>query len=372
MIPALRPGWPWPPGGPRLRILDRYVAVRLTRHYLLVLLVLLTVFSFLAFVDELDDLGRGRYRLADIAVFLAMTTPRRVLDLTPMVVLIGGVLALGSLAGAGELGAMQAAGVSRRRIAWAALKPTLLATGAAVLAGELLVPPLDQAAHTLRNRALSTITAIRSAHGVWARDGHRILRVRQVADAGVVGGVEVFEFDGEGRLRLFLRAERATIGEGSGWLLDDVVEKEIQPAGIATRRLPRRAWDSFMNREQIGLLALPPASLSALDLYRYVRLLRSGGQDPARYEVVLWRKISMPLAASAMVLLAAPFAFGLLRMASAGHRMMVGAMVGIGFHLGDQVLARVGLLLNLHPAVTALAPVAAVLAGAAWLFRRPY
>jgi lipopolysaccharide export system permease protein len=73
-----------------------------------------------------------------------------------------------------------------------------------------------------------------------------------------------------------------------------------------------------------------------------------------------------------MVLLAIPFVFGLLRLASAGQRMMIGSVVGVAFHLVSQIVARVGLLLNLSPAFTALAPVAVVLAVAAWLFRRVY
>jgi lipopolysaccharide export system permease protein len=357
--------------GRRLRILDRYVATRIAWSYLLVLGILLVVFNVLALVDELEDLGKGRYRLGDIALFVAMTSPRRAIDLVPIVALVGSVIALGALAGAGELGAMQVAGLSTRRIAWAALKPALVFTVAAVLAGEALVPPLDQAAHVLRTRAISTITAIRADQGVWARDGLRFLRIRQVRDGNVLDGVEVYELDAERQLRLFLRAERAEIGGGPRWRLVNVIEKEIRPTGITTRRLPSRSWESFMTREQIGLLALPPSSLSSGDLYRYAQVLRAGGQNPARYEMALWRKISMPLAAGSMVLLAIPFVFGLLRVASTGQRVMVGTLLAVAFHLGDQVLARVGLLMNVNPSLIALAPVGAVLAAAAWMFRRP-
>jgi lipopolysaccharide export system permease protein len=356
----------------RLRILDRYVATRIAWTYLLVLLALLTIFNLLALIDELEDLGKGHYRLADIALFVAMTSPRRAVDLVPIVALLGSVIALGALAGTGELGAMQVAGVSTPRIAWAALKPVLLFTVGAVAAGELLVPPLEQAAHVLRTRAISTITAIRADQSVWARGGLRFLHVRRVGESDVLDGVEIFEFDADQGLRLFLRAERADIGAGQLWRLTNVLEKEIGPSGITTRQLPSRSWESFMSREQIGLLALPSASLSSTDLYRYVNLLRAGGQNAARYEMALWRKISMPLAASAMVLLAIPFVFGLLRVASTGQRVMVGTTLAIAFHLGDQILARVGLIMNLNPAMISLAPVGAVLATAAWLFRRPF
>lgn len=348
------------------------MGLSVARSYLLVLMILLTLFSFLALIEELEDLGKGRYRLGDIVTFIALTMPRRALDLSPVAALLGSVVALGGLASAGELVAMQAAGISTRRVGWSVLKPGLLFMAGTLLAGEFVAPPLDQAAYVRRVRAMSAVPTMLSEQGFWARDGRRFLRVRHVTAADVLGGVEVYEFDGEGRLRVFLHARRADLVDARRWLLTDVLEKQFAPEGVTTRRLPVRAWESFLGREQVDLLVLPASSLSLSDLYRYVGVLRAGGQDPARYQLALWQKASMPLATGAMVLLAIPFVFGLLRVASAGQRMMAGTLAGITFHLSNQIVARVGLLLNLNPGVIALAPVAAVLVAALWLARRPY
>ena len=359
-------------GGPRLRTLDWYVGLSVARSYVLVLIILLTLFSVLALIEELEDLGKGRYRLGDIVAFIALTMPRRALDLSPVAALLGSVVALGGLASAGELVAMQAAGISTQRVGWSVLKPGLLFMAGTLLAGEFVAPPLDQAAYVRRVRAMSAVSAMLSEQGFWSRDARRFLRVRHVTAADVLGGVEVYEFDDDGRLRVFLHARRADLVDARRWLLTDVLEKQFAPEGVTTRRLPARAWESFLGREQVDLLVLPASSLSLSDLYRYVRVLRAGGQDPARYELALWQKVSMPLATGAMVLLAIPFVFGLLRVASAGQRMMAGTLAGIAFHLSNQIVARVGLLLNLNPGVIALAPVAAVLVAALWLARRPY
>jgi lipopolysaccharide export LptBFGC system permease protein LptF len=47
----------------------------------------------------------------------------------------------------------------------------------------------------------------------------------------------------------------------------------------------------------------------------------------------------------------------------------VGAMVGIGFYLANQIIGYVGLLLEFHPTITTLAPVAAILWIALWRLR---
>jgi lipopolysaccharide export system permease protein len=258
------------------------------------------------------------------------------------------------------------------RIAYAVLRPGFLYVIGALALGQFVAPPLDQVAHVRRAQALSATVAVQSERGFWSRDGLRFVRVRDIRDKGVVGEVEIYEFDDDGRLRLFTRAPRAEVLARHTWVLSDVVQKEFGADGIERRRLPTLRWESFLSQEQVALLTLPPYTLAFSDLYRYVRYLRASGQDAASYELALWQKTSMPLATGAMVLLAIPFVFGLLRVASAGQRMMVGSLVGIAFHLTSQIIARLGLLLNLNPAVTALAPVALVLAVAVWLFRRGY
>ncbi len=52
-----------------------------------------------------------------------------------------------------------------------------------------------------------------------------------------------------------------------------------------------------------------------------------------------------------------------------GSRITVGAMVGIGFYLANKVIGYVGLLLDLHPALTTLTPVALILLVALWRLR---
>lgn len=354
----------------RLRTLDRYVALTLARNYLLALGALLAVLTIFAFVEELEDLGKGRYRLKDAALFILLTTPRRVIDLAPVTALLASLTALGALASGRELVAMQAAGVSPLRIGWSALRPGLLFVAVAVALGQFVAPPLDRVAHVKRAQALSGTVAIQSDHGFWSRAGHRFLRVRDIRGGGILGGVEIYEFDDDGRLRRFTYAQRADIRADREWRLTDVVQKDFEAGGIVRRQLPVLAWESFLNAEQVDLLALQPSILSFSDLYEYVRYLRASGQDSASYELALWQKASMPLAVGAMTLLSVPFVLGVMRMASTGQRMMIGSLVGVGFHLASQVTARLGLLLNLSPAVTALAPALVVLAVTVWRFRR--
>lgn len=352
-----------------MRLLDRYVGSAVVRGCVLVTIALLAAFTILALVEELDDVGKGRYRITDALTFVALTTPRRLLDLLPMAALLGSVTSLGALASGWELTAMEAAGVSRLRVGWAALQAGLLVMTGGLAVAQLVAPPLDELAHGLRSRAVTGAVSVPTAHGFWSRERQRFVSVRRVIEPGLLAGIDLYEFDDEGNLRVFTQAERAYVQSGR-WVLADVTQKLITDRGIETRRHAALPWDSFLTPRDVGLLVLQPQSLSLSDLFEYVRYLRASGQDPTRYELALWQNVSQPLAAGAMVMLAIPFAFGLLRVASVGQRIVLGSVVGIAYHLATQIVTRLGLLLQLHPAATTLGPVAAAIGAAFWLFRR--
>ena len=78
----------------------------------------------------------------------------------------------------------------------------------------------------------------------------------------------------------------------------------------------------------------------------------------------------MPLGTGAMALLALSFVFGPTRGVGAGYRVALGTFVGIVLYFFDQMSIQWGLLLNLSPALTALAPFVLIGAVAGLRLRR--
>lgn len=64
----------------------------------------------------------------------------------------------------------------------------------------------------------------------------------------------------------------------------------------------------------------------------------------------------MPLSSAVMVFLAVPFIFGPLRSAPIGGRILVGVLVGIGFHLFNQSFQHMGLVFGVLPWLAASFP----------------
>jgi lipopolysaccharide export system permease protein len=353
-----------------MRIIHRYIGTTFLSGFLLLLCILFSLFTFVELVTQLDKVGKQNYRARDALVYVALTTPRRIYDLVPLSALLGSIIALGMLADRGELLAMQAVGVSARRICGAVLVTGALLIPAMAALGEFVAPPLEQSARTLRLQALASPGILPTKQGFWARHGPSFIRVGKTFGGKIAADLDIFERDDQGRLTRTIHASRATIGSDRSWLLEDVTERTITNNDIKTQTLPSLSLDSFLSSAQVAVLQLPPDTMSGRDLYRYVKALRERGQNADTYDLALWQKITMPLATGAMILLSLTFVFGPPRERTAGFRIMMGSMAGVVFYLANQLMGRLGLVLDLHPAVTTITPIAGILAVAVWLLRR--
>jgi len=63
-----------------MKLLHRYIGLRLIFGWLLVLLILTALFSILELVGQLDDIGEGSYQVRDAFIYVAYTYPGRVLN----------------------------------------------------------------------------------------------------------------------------------------------------------------------------------------------------------------------------------------------------------------------------------------------------
>ena len=98
----------------------------------------------------------------------------------------------------------------------------------------------------------------------------------------------------------------------------------------------------------------------------------SCNQQAIRYKQQFWTMVSIPLSIIAMILIAAPFVFGSQRSASAGRQLLIGTILGIVFLLSQQITGYLGLLLDLNPAVSALAPSLLLLGVGGYLLERAH
>ena len=334
------------------------------------MVILVSAFSLIALVHELDSVGKGRYQTSDAVLYVLMTLPGWMVELSPAMALLGAIVGLGELAAGQELIAMQALAVSRIGIAWSVVKTGLLVMLAVMGLQEFVAPKLGQLAFERRTQAISGMESTSTRGGFWSRHGQRVVHVGHLLHGRIPAEIEIYQFDDNGGLLSVAWAKQAVIKDAKRWELHDVRQQIILENKTLTNRFARVAWDAPFTPDQINQIVLPVEMLSPSELYGYVQYLKRAGLAASRPELTLWQSITMPLSALAMVILAIPYVLGPIRQVSAGKRMLHGGLIGATFHAGSQLTIQLGSLLHLAAPLTTLSPVAVMLGIAVWLYRR--
>ncbi len=352
-----------------MKILDRYIGRMVSSAVFTVMGVLVTVFSFFKFIDELDELGQGRYEFIQAAEFVGLSIPRLTYELFPVGALIGSLVGFGTLVSNSELVVIRGAGVSLGRIVIAVLKVGLLIMAVAVIIGEWIAPPMDQLAQHRRSVATTDQIALKTRNGFWARDGRNYVNIRKILPGDRVEEIYIYEFDKGNRLKASTYAKHAGYIEGQ-WLLEDLEQIIFKPNKISQQHIERARWGSLLNPKLIHLVVIKPNNLSIRDLYRYIHFLKINNQNRLQYEQALWFKITYPLATGVMVFLAIPIVLGTLNKATVGQRVVLGSCLGLVFHIFNKAAGQLGVVLDLNPALSVTFPTVLALLIALVLMRK--
>lgn len=341
-----------------MTIIDRYLFVAVTRATLLVLLVLLALSGFINLIDQLEDVGKGRFETSDAIFVVVMLWPSQAFQMYPLAVLLGAMLGLGSLAKQSELIVVRAAGVSIAR-----LGGTMLVTGVALalfgaVIGELVAPPAERFANDFKRVLEEDEPGVSQMAGAWLRDGPRILNVLQVRDSTQLAGIYTFEFDERGQLLTIGRAPAARLVGPGRWQLDEYVATRVDGELATVERVETRLLETDIGNEVLEVSIVDPDRLSTPNLLDYVGYLRANALESTSYELALWSRWATPAAVIFMVVLALPFVFGPLRGGSNGLRLVIGMLIGVVYYLASGSLASSAEVYDISPLLTAWAPVA--------------
>jgi lipopolysaccharide export system permease protein len=129
----------------------------------------------------------------------------------------------------------------------------------------------------------------------------------------------------------------------------------------------RYAWPSFLTERQLELFRRPPASLPLSDLWTYVESLRARDIDASEFELVLWRRIALPLACIGMVLIASALASRPTHRGGVSVKVTLAIGIGLGYQLLAGMAGVFGLVADLPTVAVALGPPVLLIALAAWL-----
>jgi lipopolysaccharide export system permease protein len=339
-----------------MKLLTRYLAREIYLSIILVFSALLMLFAFLDLIHELNVMGQGNYNLGYVLLFVLLSMPGHIYELFPVAVLIGTIFALVQLATNSELTVYRCSGASLGQMVGALFRIGLPLVVLSFLCGEFLAPPSERLAQELRLKAQHVDVSLKEFRsGVWAKDGHSFVNVKNVLPDTSLLNISIYEFDDNYHLRAITAAQRASYIEDNRWQLEGVKRTSFDAQGDRVDNRQEMEWHSSLNPDILSVLLVVPEQMSAWNLYQYTEHLRENHQKTARYEIAMWNKLVYPFAVLVMMLLALPFAAHQRREGGVSGKVFVGIVLGLAFHFIGRLFANLGALNEWQPLLSATA-----------------
>ncbi|MDX1556910.1 MAG: LPS export ABC transporter permease LptG, partial [Xanthomonadales bacterium] len=329
-LPAGPDGWK---ASGMIKIVDRYVGLAAMQGTLLILVGLTLLYMMMSALAEIRGAEAG-YGVGDALWFVIWTTPRMAYQIFPFAALLGVLVGVGSLAGDNELVAFRTSGVSRMRLAAAALGGAMVLAIPIVIIGEWVAPEAEYHARAFRMSESGEQAIVGGDRGMWLRDGGDIINIQlPLLSANREGqqmefkDVVIYGFSESSQLQSITRAENAS-HDGSLWRLDDVTTVRFRDRAAVVESAATQTWPTEVRPELLDSAVTRPPRLSMRALWGYLDYLRENGLDDTVYQGAFWEKVFYPLVVVALVLAGMPFVFGSSRSHNLGVRMFIGMMLG--------------------------------------------
>ncbi|HLX22779.1 MAG TPA: LPS export ABC transporter permease LptG [Usitatibacter sp.] len=337
-------------------MLLRYFTREILLTSLLVLIALVALFGFFDMIRELDDLGRGSYRLNAMLAYVALTLPSHAYVLLPAAGLIGTLFALARMSENSEITVMRASGLSLRQLAQYVCGAGLVIALVTLAFGELIAPYTEEAAKGLRLKATRSIIAHEFRSGFWVKDDRSFVNIQDVTADTQLLNLRIYEFDPTFHLTSISRAEKGTYAGPNKWELTNVELTRFEGDRAVLQKTPSATWNSVLTPDILSVLKIVPERMSALNLRAYIDHLRENRQKATRYEIAFWSKLFSPVGAVVMMVLAIPFALQSARAGGVGAKIVLGILIGLTFFFAGRLFSHVGLLNDWPPLFSASAP----------------
>ena len=303
--------------------------------------------------DILAYPGNGN---AQLWLYATLRTPQIIARFLPFAALLATLITFVTLNQNSEIISMKAAGVSAHQI----LAPLVVASlGVAAVSftfNERVVARSSATLTAWQNANYGPIPRDRGVvSNVWVRDGDDLIHAVTARGRGAqtrLDQVTIYDRDG-GRLLSIVKGKLG-VQKAGGWEIANASRFDVTLGTTST--LPVFAFARGVTPDRFTLSSVDPASKSILQLRSAIQDLEAAGRPTGPLRAGLWHKLSGPLSAVLMPLLAAVAAFGLARSGRLFVRAVIGMALGFAYFVADNFALAMGNLGAYPPFLAAWAP----------------
>jgi lipopolysaccharide export system permease protein len=318
---------------PFLPVVGRHLTREFLGTFALTVAAFVAIYVVADFFDRLDSFLRHDAGLGTIVRLFLFKLPLVVTQVTPIAVLVGALVSLGSLARHNEFVALRACGVSMWQVAAPLLALAVVIALGTFAWNETIVPYSAHRWHTIENVELRKrgSATLFTGRDVWYRGGAGFYNIERVSPRRrTLYGLTVYQLGGDFRPVRVIEAETA-VWDGSKWTLHGARTRFVRgDGGYEVAEVPAN-FTLPESLDDFRAVSAEPEELSYGMLRRQIKDLRRKGVDTSESWVDLHLKLSLPAASLVMMLLAVPLATAGTRLTSFAASAGLGLALGFGY-----------------------------------------
>ena len=344
------------------QLLDVYLLRNFIYYFMLLTVGFILLFEVFTFFELLDDIAQHRTGLVEVTLYFVYLACYLFYQLAPLAALVSVLVTLGVMTKNNELVAFKASGLSLYRIALPLLLAGIFLAASLLVLDDTYLPFANQRQDALRNQIKGRPAQTYYQPGrQWIFGESAKIYNYELFDPDheLFGGLNVFELDpATFEIRRRIYAARAHWDSHQGlWILESGWIRDFDH-GQLTRYTPFLANalneisepPSYFNRE-----VRQSYQMTWWQLQRYIGDLQQAGFDVARLSVQLQKKLSFPLVAPIIILLAIPFSI-LVGTRGAVGGLALGVGIAIIYWAASALTEAMGAVGQLPPLLAAWAP----------------
>ena len=319
------------------RILDEYVVREFLTTFFMVLAGFVMLMLVFTSFELVGDMLRNHIPITTLGDYLVNLTPSMLYQIAPLAVLIAVLVTFGVLNRNSELIAMKATGISLYRLVVPVVAISATLAISLFLFDQYYLPQANRRQEALRStiKGRPPQTFLHPEQKWIFGQPHsgepgRIFYYQFFdPDRDQFANLSIFEFDpATFALSRRIFASRVTWDpESETWIFENGWQRDIVGANVKAYSEFSRTTFAEIHEEPtyFNKVSLQSQEMNFGQLEQYIGDLRQSGFDTMRLRVALWHKLSYPLIADVMAVLAIPYAL------SMGRR---GSLTGIAVAIG--------------------------------------
>ena len=309
--------------------------------FLLTASILISINILIIFLSELKNLGVHAYTLSIIAQYVLFLIPQNFLDIFPYALLIGSMIAFGSMAYHSEIIAINSHGIGIRKIILIIMLQTFMLSTLFTYFGNHISPELSTQAQEIKNSALKKNS---SNQHIWFKGHDYIINVKTMITYEHLENIEIIYIN-NGDITSILTAKEAIYD--NYWILNGIKIINIENNKISNEETQIISSDKFIPSQILKSKFSKKRYHSIQALYENIVFYNNLGIYYEDHKVVFWKKILLPFSCCIIVFIGIPFLFTKIRSTNQSQRIIFGILFGITYFVISSIIINISLILNI-------------------------